>query len=254
MTGGFLVAAVFLACAVESVEALTIVLAAGVSRGWRSALTGTAAALALLAVLVAALGPALAVIPLRVVRLVVGGLLLSFGLQWLRKAVLRAAGARARHDEDAAYAAQLSAAGRPTDPGRWDGAGFALAFKGTLLEGLEVVFIVLTFGRNQGSILLASLGAAAAVLLVGLLGLAVRRPLARLPENTVKFAVGVLLTGFGTFWGGEGAGARWPHGELSLPVLLALVAVAAVALVRLARRRAVGRPPAVAGERVLVGR
>jgi uncharacterized membrane protein len=229
-----LVLAVFAACAVESVEALTIVLAVGLTRGWRSAVQGTLAALVVLAALIAALGPALRVIPLDALRLVVGGLLLVFGLGWLRKAILRASGLKALHDEDAIFARERQAAGSAAVVRRsavQDWYSFTLSFKGVLLEGLEVVFIVLTFGANQGHVDLAVLGAAAAVVVVTAAGFAVRGPLARVPENTLKFVVGVMLTGFGTFWGAEGAGAHWPGNDAALPVVLVCVLVAALGAV-----------------------
>ena len=204
--------AAFLACAVEAVEALTIVLAVGVTRGWRSAFVGVTVALAALAVIVAVLGPALTVLPISALRVVVGGLLLVFGLQWLRKAILRASGHKALHDEEAIFreqAEQARALGAVAGAGI-DWYAFTIAFKGVFLEGLEVAFIVVTFGSNQGSIPLAAAGAAAAIVVVVAAGLAVRAPLTRVPENTLKFSVGLLLTTFGTFWGAEGAGADWP--------------------------------------------
>src|SRR5947209_11463743 len=205
---------VFLACAVEAVEALTIVLAVGSTRSWRSSLTGVGAAALTLAVLTAALGPALTALPISVLRLVVGALLLIFGLQWLRKAILRAAGAKALHDEQEAYRLELQAARRAGQVrSGLDPYSFTIAFKGVLLEGLEVVFIVLTFGANQHNVSLAAAAAGLAVLLVLLTGLAVHAPLARVPENAMKFAVGVMLTSFGMFWGAEGAGAHWPAGD-----------------------------------------
>jgi uncharacterized membrane protein len=234
-----LVLAVFLACAVEAVEALTIVLAIGVSRGWRSAVQGVAASLLALAVIVAALGPALTFVPLGVLRLVVGGLLLIFGLGWLRKAILRASGFKSLHDEDAIYARELAAArtaGRARRAAVDDWYAFTLSFKGVLLEGLEVVFIVVTFGANQGSIPLAVLGAGIAVVVVAVAGIAVRGPLARVPENTLKFAVGVLLTSFGTFWGAEGAGAYWPGADAALLAVIAVIALTALVFVALLRR------------------
>ncbi|MGH8963019.1 MAG: hypothetical protein ACRDWT_17840 [Jatrophihabitantaceae bacterium] len=234
--------AVFAACAVESVEALTIVLAVGLTRGWRSALQGVAAGLVVLAVVVAALGPALRQVPLDSLRLIVGGLLLVFGLGWLRKAILRASGLKALHDEDAIYARQQASAAAASSVSRAtvaDWYSFTLSFKGVVLEGLEVVFIVLTFGTNQGHIALAVLGAAAAVVLVGVGGVFVRGPLARVPENTLKFGVGVMLTSFGAFWGAEGAGASWPGGDGALPVLIAAVLVFALAAVALLRRERV---------------
>jgi uncharacterized membrane protein len=234
-----LVLAVFLACTVEAVEALTIVLAVGVSRGWRSALQGVLAGLITLAVIVAALGPALTLVPLTVLRLVVGGLLLVFGLGWLRKAILRASGYKALHDEDAIYARELVAA-QAADRDRRalvdDWYAFTLSFKGVVLEGLEVAFIVVTFGSNQGSIGLAVLGAAVAVVLVASAGVVIRGPLARVPENTLKFGVGVLLTSFGTFWGAEGAGAVWPGADAALLVLIPAVLLVALGLVWVLRR------------------
>ena len=223
-----LVLAVFAACVVESVEALTIVLAVGTTRGWRATMRGVAAGLIVLAILVAALGPALLVIPIDALRLVVGGLLLVFGLGWLRKAILRASGFKGLHDEDAIYRRERDAAEHADHGGLFgDSYAFTLAFKGVLLEGLEVVFIVLTFGANQGSIPLASLGAVAAVLLVTAAGLALRAPLARVPENSLKFAVGVLLTAFGTFWGVEGAGATWPGSDAApIPLIAGVLAFA----------------------------
>lgn len=231
--------AVFLACVVEAVEATTIVLAAGTARDWRSALSGLAGGLVVLAAMVAALGPALQAVPVGALRLVVGGLLLVFGLQWLRKAVLRASGHKGLHDEEEIYARELAAARSAASRGLGlvpDWYGFALAFKGTVLEGLEVVFIVLTFGSNQHDIALASVAAGVAVVTVAAVGVVVRAPLARVPENTMKFAVGVMLSAFGMFWGAEGAGAHWPGGDAALPVLVASVALLAIGLVGLASR------------------
>jgi uncharacterized membrane protein len=227
----------FLASAVEMVEALTIVLAAGVARGWRSALAGAAAAGVVLAGVVAALGPAITAIPLNLLRLVVGCLLLTFGLQWLRKAILRASGHKALHDEDAIFARELEqASGEAPSRARIDAYGFTLAFKGVFLEGLEVAFIVLTFGSAQRSIPLAALGATAAFVLVVAAGLALRAPLARVPENTIKFAVGIMLTTFGIFWATEGAGASWPGSDLALVALLVFVSGVSAALVVILRR------------------
>lgn len=240
MTGAVLVLAVFLACAVEAVEALTIVLAAGVTRGWRSPLLGVGAGLVVLAAVVAALGPAVGRVPIEALRLIVGGLLLIFGLQWLRKAILRASGHKALHDEDAIFREQVAAAheaAREKHALVTDWYGFTLSFKGVLLEGLEVVFIVVTFGANQGQVGLASVGAVAAVMLVVVLGLLLRAPLARVPENTMKFGVGVLLTSFGMFWGAEGAGAMWPGADASLLVLVPTVLMVSLALVALLRTR-----------------
>jgi uncharacterized membrane protein len=234
-----LVLAVFLACVVEAVEALTIVLAVGISRGWRSAWQGVIAGLLTLAAVVAILGPALTVVPINVLRLVIGGLLLIFGLGWLRKAILRAAGLKPLHDEDAIYARQVAAAAAATRVRRAavdDWYAFTLSFKGVLLEGLEVAFIVVTFGSNQGRIRLAVLGAVLAIAVVLVAGIVLRAPLSRVPENTLKFGVGVLLTSFGMFWGGEGAGSHWPGGDASLLVLIGMVLVAALTAVWLLRR------------------
>jgi len=228
---------VFLACAVESVEALTIVLAVGSTRSWRSALIGAGAAVIALTAITAALGPGLTSLPINTLRLVVGGLLLVFGLQWLRKAILRATGLKALHDEDEAFReerAAAAAAGAPHDG--LDAYSFAISFKGVLLEGLEVVFIVLTFGANQHRVGLAALAAALAILAVVIAGLAVRAPLARVPENAMKFSVGVMLTSFGIFWGAEGAGARWPGGDAALLAVAPAVLAFSILLVWAFRR------------------
>src|SRR5919201_104437 len=234
-----IVAGAFLACAVEMVEALTIVLGVGVVRGWRSTLIGVAAAGVVLAVLVAALGPALSHIPIDALRLVVGALLLAFGLQWLRKAILRSSGFKDLHDEDEAFRRareRAAAAGQEARAGL-DWYSFTVAFKGVLLEGLEVVFIVIAFGSAQRHLGLAVAGAGAAFVVVVGAGALARGPLSRVPENTIKFAVGVLLTTFGCFWAAEGAGIDWPGDELSLLAVLAFFVVLSVALVRLLRRR-----------------
>ncbi len=235
----FLVLSAFLASAVETVEALTIVLAMGLTRGWRSTLVGAGAATLALAAIVAALGPALTVIPIEVLRLVVGALLLIFGLQWLRKAILRASGWRAIRDEDAVFARERAEAANAPHVERagLDWYAFTISFKGVLLEGLEVAFIVLTFGSTQGSIPLAALGAGVAVVLVVLAGIVVREPLSRVPENTLAFAVGVMLTTFGIFWGAEGAGVDWPGGDASLPGVLVFVSLISLGFVTALRRR-----------------
>jgi uncharacterized membrane protein len=240
-----LVLTVFVACAVEAVEALTIILAAGLTREWRSTLQGMAAALVVLAATVAVAGPALAHVPIGGLRLAVGALLAVFGLQWLRKAVLRASGYKDLHDEDAIFARQVgaaesAAAGGHRGVGDWY--AFTLAFKGVLLEGLEVVFIAITFGASQRNMGLAALGAVAAVAVVAAAGAAVRAPLSRVPENTMKFVVGVMLTSFGMFWGAEGAGASWPGGDAALLVLIPGTAVAALACVALLRRARAAAP------------
>ncbi len=228
-----LFAAAFLASAVEMVEALTIVLAVGVTRGWRSAAFGVAAALAALTVIVVALGPAITNLPIDALRVVVGSVLLIFGLQWLRKAILRAGGLKALHDEDAIYQAEVdelqSASGH-------DWYAFTVAFKGVFLEGLEVAFLVVTFGGAQHNVGLAAAGAAAALVIVVIAGVFVHAPLSRVPENTLKFGVGVMLTSFGIFWSAEGAGASWPAGDAFILVLLAGVLAVSFALVGMARR------------------
>jgi uncharacterized membrane protein len=231
----------FLASAVEAVEALTIVLGVGVVRGWRSTLIGVGVALAVLSGLIAVLGPALSRIPIGGLRLVVGALLLVFGLQWLRKAILRASGYKALHDEDEAFREQRdrAAAAGVERRGGLDWYSFTVAFKGVLLEGLEVVFIVIGFGAAQGRLDVAIIGAAAAVVLVVVVGVLVRGPLERVPENTIKFAVGLLLTSFGCFWAAEGAGVEWPGDELSLLGVIAFIGVLSFALVRALRRQRV---------------
>jgi uncharacterized membrane protein len=232
----------FLASSVEAVEALTIVLGVGVVRGWRSPLIGVAVAAAVLVAVVAVLGPALGQIPIEALQVVVGLLLLIFGLQWLRKAILRASGFKAQHDEEIAYREERErASGAPRASGRMDWYSFTVAFKGVLLEGLEVVFIVVALGSAQDALGLAALGAAVAVLLVAVVGIVVHRPLARMPENAVKLAVGLLLTSFGCFWAAEGVGVEWPGGEASLPAVIAYFAVVSYVLARALR----GRRPAM---------
>jgi uncharacterized membrane protein len=234
---------VFLACAVEAVEALTIVLAVGTTRGWSSAMTGVGAAVVALAAIVVALGPGLTALPIGVLRVLVGGLLLIFGLQWLRKAILRAAGLKALHDELQTYAEETEAAraARPAASGL-DGYAFAISFKGVLLEGLEVAFIVLTFGANQHNVSLAAIAAGAAVAAVLAAGLAARAPLARVPENTMKLAVGVMLTSFGMFWGAEGAGAHWPGSDAALLVIVPGVLAVSLLMTTILRRAAAAPP------------
>lgn len=238
MGAGALFIAVFLACAVEAVEATTIVLAAGTARDWRSALSGMLAAIVVLAIVVAVLGPAVSAAPLRGLRLIVGALLLIFGLQWLRKAILRASGYKALHDEDKIYAEQLAAAASQKRARAGlvpDWYGFTLSFKGVLLEGLEVVFIALTFGSNARDVGLAAIAAGCAVAVVAAAGVAVRAPLSRVPENTLKFVVGVMLTAFGTFWGAEGAGAHWPGSDAALLAIVPAVAIFGLIMVAVMR-------------------
>src|SRR5262245_7219223 len=238
----------FLASAVEAVESLTIVLGVGVVRGWRSTLIGVGAALLVLAGLIAILGPALSRIPIGGLRLVVGSLLLVFGLQWLRKAILRSSGYKALHDEDEAFREERerAAAAGVEERGGLDWYSFTVAFKGVLLEGLEVVFIVIGFGAGQGRWDVAIIGAVAACVVV-VVGVLVRKPLERVPENTIKFAVGLLLTSFGCFWAAEGAGVEWPGDELSLLGVIAFVALTSLASVRFLRRQRVAAVAAGTG-------
>jgi uncharacterized membrane protein len=233
-----LAVSVFVACAVEAVEALTIVLAVGTTRSWRSTWSGIGAALLVLAALTAALGPALTALPISALRVTVGGLLLVFGLQWLRKAILRASGFKPLHDEDALFAEGLEDARRAGAVGAgFDPYSFTISFKGVLLEGLEVVFIVLTFGANQHNVSLAAAAAAVAVAAVVLTGLAVHAPLSRVPENTMKFGVGVMLTSFGMFWGAEGAGAPWPGSDAALLAIIPVTLAFGLGLVAVLRRQ-----------------
>jgi Ca2+/H+ antiporter, TMEM165/GDT1 family len=221
--------AAFFASLVECVEALTIVLAIGAVRGWRSALSGSGAALILLLAIVAALGPALARIPIDIMQVTIGALLLLFGMRWLRKAILRAAGVVPLHDEAAAFVKETARLRALGGSGRWDLAATFGSFQITMLEGTEVVFIVVAIGAGGAGLLMpASLGALAALLLVIALGLALHRPLASIPENSLKFVVGILLAAFGTFWVGEGLGISWPGADwaiLGLAIGFLLVAV-----------------------------
>jgi uncharacterized membrane protein len=246
-----LILTVFVACVVEAVEALTIVLAVGITREWKSTYQGMAAALVVLAAVTAAVGPAISYLPLTALRLVVGALLAIFGLQWLRKAVLRATGYKALHDEASAYLKEVTAAQEATKEskrGVSDWYSFTLAFKGVLLEGLEVVFIVITFGDNQHNIAAAVIGAAAAIVVVVVTGIAVKAPLTKVPENWMKFSVGVMLTSFGTFWGAEGAGVSWPGNDAALLVLVPVIALVAAACIFWLRGRSVARKAALAPE------
>jgi uncharacterized membrane protein len=222
---------VFLACTVEAVEALTIVLAVGTTRSWSSALSGVGAAMLTLAVIVAILGPAITSLPVDLLRVMIGGLLLIFGLQWLRKAILRSAGLKAKHDENKIYEEEATAArAAGAKSSGFDGYAFTISFKGVLLEGLEVAFIVLTFDTNHHFFTLASPPPGLAVLMVVAAGAAARAPLAKVPENTMKFAVGVMLSSFGMFWGAEGAGANWPGGDAALLAIIPGIFIAAIAL------------------------
>jgi uncharacterized membrane protein len=231
---------VFGACAVEMVEALTIVMAAGFTRGWRSALEGSALAVVCLAIVVAALGPALIhYVPLNVLRLVVGSLLLVLGLQWLRKAILRASGYIPKHDEAAIYRREVERlSGAPRMGAGRDATGFVIAFKGVFLEGMEVIMIVLTLGLSSGYLGIAAVAAGAAVVVIGGVGVLVARQLSEVPENGMKLGVGLMLVTFGTFWAGEGAGVRWPGADLALLGLLAIYGLVTwAAVVTLTRSR-----------------
>jgi uncharacterized membrane protein len=239
----------FLASAVEMVEALTIVLGVGIVRGWRAPLTGVAAATVTLAGLVAVLGPALRAVPIDSLRLIVGALLLAFGLQWLRKAILRASGYKSLHDEDEAFRLERDRAADAAyeQKGGLDWYGFTVAFKGVLLEGLEVVFIVIAFGSADGELQLAAFAAGAAVVLVVVAGLLLHRPLSRVPENTIKLSVGLLLTSFGCFWAGEGVGLDWPGDEVALIGVIAFFAAVSLGLVRALRSQRAAFEAAEAG-------
>ncbi|MGI9048365.1 MAG: COG4280 domain-containing protein [Rubrobacteraceae bacterium] len=238
MTAGLLALTVFVATAVEMVEALTIVLAVGVSRDWRSTLQGASVATVILAVLIAFFGNALATeVPLHLLQLVVGVGLLLFGLQWLRKAVARAAGRRPHRDEAAAFDRLVRQMAGTGDSGRkLDPVAFTAAFKGVFLEGLEAAIIAITFGAAAGRLWVAFVSAGVAVAVVILLGMIVHRPLARVPENAMKLGVGLLLTSFGTFWVVEGLGGEWPGGELAILYIAAVYSILALVVVRLLAR------------------
>ena len=236
---------VFLACAVEAVEAVTIILAAGTARDWRSTFQGVISGLVVLAGLIVVLGPSIDKLPKSTLRLTVGGLLLVFGMQWLRKAILRASGFKALHDEEKIFKDEVEEASKQAKVSRFavsDWYAFTLSFKGVLLEGLEVVFIVVTFGiiqkgSNPQAFSLAVWAAAIAVVIVTIAGFAIHKPLSRVPENTMKFVVGTLLTSFGIFWGAEGAGAEWPHKDLSLLAIIPVVLLVSVGLIEILKLR-----------------
>ena len=239
-------ATAFFASAVEAVEAVTVVLAAGVVRGWRSSLSGALAALAALAAIVAVFGSAIAAIPIATLQVVVGTLLLLFGIRWLRKAMLRSAGVIDLRDEDALYAQKREAlgaagvaAGKP-----WDTFAALTSFKAVLLEGVEVIVIVIGIGAAGNTLAPAAVGALAACVTVAVAAAVLNRPLSRVPENTIKFVVGLLLTSFGCFWGAEGAGVAWPGDELSLLGVIAFLGVLSFGLVRVLRRQRLAGVPA----------
>jgi uncharacterized membrane protein len=226
------IAAAFLASLVELAEAFTIVLAVGLTRGWRPALLGTALAVVVLVLLVAILGPLLGFVPLQVLQFLIGALLILFGLRWLRKAILRAAGLLALHDEDKAFARETAELSRHGHGNRADYRAGLVAFNGVLLEGIEVVFIVIAVGAAQGTLPYAALGAAAAAVVMLVVGLAVHRPLSKLPENALKFVVGLMLTAFGVFWTGEGLGLDWPGADWSLLGILVVFIAVSIGAVR----------------------
>jgi len=228
--------AAFLASIVEFVEALTIVLAVGTVRGWRPALFGAGAGAVLLIVLVAIFGPLLAKVPITWLQLVVGILLLLFGMRWLRKAILRSAGIIALHDETAIFDKEkkLLQADK-SDHGPWDPIALMTSFKAVVLEGLEVIFIVIAVGSTGDTLIPAAIGAGSALLLVVLIGLLVHKPLAQVPENTLKFIVGILLSGFGVFWIGEGAGLLWPGEDLAVIGMITGFGITALLATQIAR-------------------
>lgn len=227
----------FLASLVEFVEALTIVLAVGVTRGWRPALLGTTAGVVVLSILVLIFGPSLALVPLNMLQLVIGILLLLFGLRWLRKAVLRAAGVVALHDETRIFERQRNALLGNATTHAVDALGFVTSFKAVVIEGIEVVFIVIAVGAAAGALVPAAIGALVAGVIVVSLGLLIHRPLARVPENALKFIVGILLSAFGTFWTGEAFGTPWPAADASLLCLIAGYAIIAGIATSISRPR-----------------
>ena len=227
--------AAFLGSFVEVVEAFTIILAVGVSRSWKPAFIGTGLALIVLAALVIVLGPLLGLIPIELLQFVIGTLLILFGMRWLRKAILRASGVIALHDEAEAFARETDQLKRQDAERRADWIAGTAAFKAVLLEGIEVVFIVIAVGAGRGMLGYAALGAAIACLLVLIIGFVVHKPLSQVPENTLKFVVGLLLTAFGVFWVGEGLGADWPGADLSLIAIFAVLAIFSFVAVRMLR-------------------
>ncbi len=232
-----LILAVFGASLVEMVEALTLVVAAGASRSWRSALEGTAVALGILAILVVGVGvPLVHYVPINPLRVVVGGLLLILGMNWLRKSWLRYSGLKAIHDEDKIFAATVAElATEPTPSGTRDSVAFALAFKGVFLEGTEVVLIAISLGVSGHHLFAASMAALAAVIVVAIVGVVVARQLSNVPENLIKNVVGVMLCSFGLFWVGEGAGLKWPGNDLFLLVLVGFFALSTIVMAELLR-------------------
>jgi uncharacterized membrane protein len=235
---GPVMATAFFASAVEAVEAATVVLAAGIERGWRSSLAGAVAALAALAAIVAVFGNAIAAIPIAALQLVVGALLLLFGIRWLRKAMLRAAGVIDLRNEEMLFARERQALGASgsVSQGRWDAIAILVSFKAVALEGLEVVVIVIGIGAAGGALVPATIGAVAACVAVAAATALMHRPLSRVPENTLKFAVGIMVSAFGLFWFGEGIGVNWPYGDATILGLMAILLAASSVAVGMARR------------------
>jgi uncharacterized membrane protein len=235
----FAFGAAFLGSTVESVEALTIVLAVGLTRGWRAPLYGTVSALVLLAALVLAFGELITkTVPESTLKLIVGTLILLFGLRWLHKAVLRSAGVIPMHDEEEAFEETVSELAGDKPAAKFDWVGFVIALKGVFLEGLEVAFIVFAVGANSKSLFVATLGGVAAMIVVAVAGLFIRHPLAMVPENTLKYSVGLILSSLGTFWAAEGMGVSWPLDFISIFGLAAIFFGASQAAVSLNRRYA----------------
>lgn len=239
LSAGPTILAAFLASLVEFAEALTIILAVGSVRGWRDAIGGAAAASIILVLLILVLGSALSRIPLHIVQIVLGALLLLFGLRWLRKAILRSAGVIPLHDEAEAFAKERQAIQKFGQAKGFDSVAFGASFQITMLEGAEVVFIVIAVGAGgTGFLVPAGIGALAAFILVILLGVTIHKPLAAVPENTLKSIVGILLSAFGCFWFGEGLNLSWPGSDLSiLPLLLGFLIVSRIGVWLCRRQR-----------------
>jgi uncharacterized membrane protein len=236
VNGGGTFATTFIASVVEAIEMVTIVVGVGTIRGWRSTLVGAGAGFVVLVIVGGGLGVGLTAIPIRALRLAIGALLLVFGLQWFTKAVRRVAAKGFAGDDEE----EVDAAGDGEHRFGLDWTAFVLAFKGVLLEGLEIAFIVVTFGVAAGQIWLGAIGGGSALVLVGGLGVAFHRLLQRIPRSVLILTVGLLLSTFGTFWAGEGLGVHWPGGDLALPVLLGFYCAAAVLLVLAQRRQLLG--------------
>ncbi|MFC5452796.1 COG4280 domain-containing protein [Paenibacillus aestuarii] len=239
----YVIIASFLGTTVEFVEALTIVLAVGVVRGWKSSLSGMVVAVALLVALVALFGlPLMQVVRLEAFQLVIGILMLLFGMRWLRKAILRYSGLKALHLEDKAYQEELERqSSSNVSAGQMDWFGFATSFNIVLLEGIEAVFIVITFGLAANSLSSAIAGSLIGLLVVVIAGVLLRKPLAMIPENTMKFIVGLMLSGFGIFWVGEGIGVNWWHADVSILVITLVLLVISFLSVNFLSRKHKGK-------------